>query len=421
MKNIHSLILICLAAMVPTYVSAQSEAGLPDEAAVQTALDDHPSVMAARARVEAARANAQALKSGPHEVTVSGSYTRRDVDLEGRYNEFDATVMRPFRLPGKKRLDKQAGEYGLIAAENRAEDVKHQAATLLAELWWGWLGNAEEARVDAQAVKNYETMLAAVKRRMQLRDAAQLDVDQAEAALGAARLAAEQSKGRTEFAHARLSAQYPSLPLPVEAPELTLPTVPEDGFAALRDMVIARSHEIAAADAEADRVKTLAERTRRDRIADPSLGFRVFSERDGMEKGVGLIASIPLGGGHRSALADRAEREAQAVSAEAGAVRFDVREMADTGFASANAAWRSWKRSREGMKAQVNGLTKMRRGHDLGAFDLSDLLLVERMTHDAFRSEVQARQEALLAITKLRIDSHTLWIGDDEHEHDMEQ
>ena len=68
------------------------------------------------------------------------------------------------------------------------------------------------------------------------------------------------------------------------------------------------------------------------------------------------------------------------------------------------------------MKAQVDGVTKMRRGHDLGAFDLSDLLLVERMTHDAFRSEVQARKDALLAITSLRIDSHTLWIGDDHHE-----
>ncbi|HEY9091358.1 TolC family protein [Parasphingorhabdus sp.] len=419
MRNALYAISFWLVITAPIAVAAQSDAGLPDEAAVQTALDEHPSVMAARARVEAARSDARALKYGPHEVTISGSYSRRDVDNEGRFNEFDATVMRPFRLPGKKRLDKQAGEYGLISAENRAEDMKHQAATLLAELWWGWLGNAEEARVDAQAVKNYEAMLASVKRRMQMRDAAQLDVDQAEAALGTARLKAEQSKGQAELARVRLAAQYPSLPLPVEPPELPLPIVPADGFAALRDLVIARSHEIAAADAEAARVKALAERARRDRIADPSLGLRVFSERDGMEKGVGLLASIPLGGNHRSALADRAEREAQAVSAEAGAVRFDVQEMADTGFASANATWSSWKRSREAMKAQVDGLTKMRRGHDLGTFDLSDLLLVERMTNDAFRSEVQARKEALLAITKLRIDSHTLWIGDDDHEEEQ--
>ncbi|MEQ8743649.1 TolC family protein, partial [Parasphingorhabdus sp.] len=68
---------------------------MPDETAVQTALDEHPSVMAARARVEAARADAQALKAGPHEVTLSGSYIRRDVDNEGRFNEYEATVMRP--------------------------------------------------------------------------------------------------------------------------------------------------------------------------------------------------------------------------------------------------------------------------------------------------------------------------------------
>lgn len=69
------------------------------------------------------------------------------------------------------------------------------------------------------------------------------------------------------------------------------------------------------------------------------------------------------------------------------------------------------------MKAQVDGLNKMRRGHGLGAFDLSDLLLTERLTHDAFRAEAIARTAALKAITKLRIDSHSLWIGNGDHEH----
>ena len=136
-----------------------------------------------------------------------------------------------------------------------------------------------------------------------------------------------------------------------------------------------------------------------------------------MEKGAGIIASIPLGGRHRRAIADRATSEALAVQSEAAAVRFDVLEVAETDLAAAEAAWRSWGRSREGMKAQVDGLMKMRRGYDLGAFDLSDLLLSERMAHDAFRAEAQARKDALDAITKLRIDSHSLWIGEDEHGH----
>lgn len=51
-------------------------------------------------------------------------------------------------------------------------------------------------------------------------------------------------------------------------------------------------------------------------------------------------------------------------------------------------------------------LVKMRRGHELVEIDLADLLLGERMVHDAFRIEAEAR-----AITKLRIDSLDLWLS----------
>ena len=418
MKYILHIIAAAVIAALPFSAMAQNESGLPDEASVQTALGNHPSVAAARARVEAAKAEARALGAGPHEVTLSGSYSRRDVDFAGGSNEFDATVMRPFRLPGKKKLDREAGKYGIIAAENRAEDAKHQAAILFANLWWEWLGAGEEARIDAQAVKNYAAMLKSIRRRVQLRDAAQLEADQAEAALGSSHLMAERSKGRVHFARARLAAQFPSFAISVHPPEMPVPTIPEHGFLALRNMVIAQSHEIAAANAEAARVRTLAERTRKNRVADPSLGFRLFSERDGMEKGAGIIASIPLGGGHRRALSDKAASEALAVQAEAVAVRFDVQEMADTDLAAAQATWRAWERSREGMNAQISALMKMRRGYNLNEFNLSDLLLAERMAHDAFRAESQARKDALYAITKIRIDSHNLWIGDKQHKSD---
>jgi hypothetical protein len=57
-------------------------------------------------------------------------------------------------------------------------------------------------------------------------------------------------------------------------------------------------------------------------------------------------------------------------------------------------------------------LDKLRRGHQLGEIDLGDLLLGERMVHDAFRREAEARTEAMRAITKLRIDAHDLWLAD---------
>jgi hypothetical protein len=87
--------------------------------------------------------------------------------------------------------------------------------------------------------------------------------------------------------------------------------------------------------------------------------------------------------------------------------------MADGGLAKAQTAWDAWSRSRDGAKAQVAAVLKMRRGYDLGAIDLADLLFAERQTQEMFRLEAQARTDALRAITRLRIDSHELWIGDD--------
>jgi outer membrane protein TolC len=372
----------------------------------------HPSVQAADARVIAAKAEARGLRAGTHELTFTGSYVRRSVDREGSYDEYDATLSRAIRLPGKARLDRQAGAFGVEAAENRAEDARHQAAIQLNDLWWDWLGASAELAIDRQSVQSYEATLEAVRRRVALRDAAQLEADQALAALGDARTMAEQSRGRADVVRARLSARFPSLPLPADAPEAELPVLPADGLLTLGQQVIARSHEIGAADAEASRMAKLADRARRDRLADPSFGLRLFSERNGAERGAGLVLSMPIGGRARSATADRVAAEAQAATAERLLVRIDVQEVADSDVASVGANFAAWQRAREALDAQVAALQKLRRGQDLGAIDLSDVLQAERLTHAAFRSEALARAEAHRAINRLRIDSHNLWISE---------
>ena len=389
-----------------------AEPGLPDEAAVGVALDDHPSVAAARARLQAAEARAQSLEKGPHEFTFSGTYVRRSVDREGEFDEYDAQLSRAIRLPGKAQLDREIGAYGIEAAANLAEDARHQAALLLAMHWFDWLSASALARVDRAAVANYEKALAAVTRRMELRDAAQLDVDQASAALASARLTAEQSSGLGILARTRLETHFPALALPTEAPEVPMPEIADGRLLQLRDQVIDNSHEIAAAEAEARRIEAVAARADKDRMADPSIGLRLFSERNGAERGVGLVVSVPLGGGHRKALAAEAGASASAARAEEQLARLAVRETADADVAEARYRIAAWRRSRETVTAQMAALEKLRRGHQLGEIDLSELLLGERMVHDAFRIEAEARAEAMRAITKLRIDSHELWLAD---------
>jgi outer membrane protein TolC len=389
-----------------------AEPGLPPEEAVAAALVEHPSVIAARARLEAARARAEAIRRGSYEFAVQGSYTRREVSGGAGFDEYDMELSRPIRLPGKARLDRAIGAHGVEAAENLAEDARHEAALLLAALWFDWLSASAQAEVDRAAVANYETALAAITRRREMRDASQLEVDQATAALAEARRTLEQSAGLAALARARLAAQFPGLALPQQAPEVPLPAIAEARLAQLGELVVANSHMIAAAKAESARMAALADRAKADRIADPTIGLRLFSEFGGLERGAGVIVSMPLGGGHRRALAQEAGATAAAARAEEQRVRFTVTETAAADVTEARLRVASWQRAREAVAAQMAALEKLRRGHQLGEIDLADLLLGERMLHDAFRREAEARAEAMRAITRLRIDAHDLWLRD---------
>jgi outer membrane protein, heavy metal efflux system len=394
-------------------IAHAEEAGLPDEILVAQALNEHPVVKAGLARVDAARAEAKALRSGAEEVTLSGSYIKRAVDFERTYNEFDATLQRPFRLPGKAALDRKIGSYTIVAAENRQEDAKHQAALLLNTLWWDWVGSSAELANAQALVANLNHDLRALERRVQLQDAATLDTDRARAALSLAQLTVEQAQVAVSTARARLSAQFPALKTALTPPLLPQPELPLDGFDRLHDKILGRSHEILAAQAEADRRSSMAARVAKNRIADPTLGFRLFSERNGAERGAGIVASIPLGGGHRAALADQAAAEASAAFSELTYARVNVQETADADLAQAQHRMRAWQAASAALTHSDAALGRTRRGYTLGAIDLADLLAEQRLNKEANVAEIMARTEALRAIAKLRIDAHELWIGDD--------
>jgi cobalt-zinc-cadmium efflux system outer membrane protein len=182
----------------------------------------------------------------------------------------------------------------------------------------------------------------------------------------------------------------------------------------LRDAILRRSHELAAAEALAAQADAQAARARAERTPDPTLGIRAFSDRGGMEKGAGLSLTIPLGGGYRAAQASKAAAQASAAQGELQATRLTITETANTDLAEAEASLTVWQQSRAAVEAQVAALQKLRRGQQLGEISLSEVLLAERMVQDAFRAEAVARTDAMRAITRLRIDSHQLWIDDDE-------
>jgi cobalt-zinc-cadmium efflux system outer membrane protein len=401
---------IALALLLATPVLAVApDAGPLPPALVEAVLDDSPLVTEATAKLRAAEAQARALGLGPHEFTWSGTYIRRSVDREGGFNEFDSTLSRAVRLPGKASLDRKAGALGIDVAQNLLEDARHQAALQLASLWYDWLLASADARLAEAAAQSFDAALTAVSRQVALKDAAPLEADQARAARDNARATAAAAQGRAAAARAALAAQFPALPLPDGVPVITAPALPSEGLTAWRDLVLARSHEIRAAELEAERLAVLAERARRDRFADPSVGVRAFSERSGAETGIGVVASMPLGGGYRRATADQASADRSAAEARLVAMRREITATANMDLATADAGMTAWVAAAAAAGSSQQTLARLRQGRRLGATDLASLLLAERQALEADRAELAARAAAVRAIIKLRIDAHLIW------------
>ncbi|MFA7441284.1 MAG: TolC family protein [Sphingomonadaceae bacterium] len=402
------LLLAGFALLLPGALQAQ-RTDLPPAAKVIEALDNHPVVSAAAARVMSARAHGDMLRKGSQEVTVEGSYVRRSVDREGDFDEFDATISRPFRLPGKAALDRKAGVLGVEVAENLMADARHQTALQFSDLWHDWLTAGSLHRNDLDTVSALDAALTALERRVALRDAAALDIDQATAALAQAQAQAASSLAAREQARVTISAHFPEIPLPPEPPELPAPELPAQGLAAMRDRVIEHSHEIAAAEREAQRLGVVAQRVKADRIADPSFGVRLFSERSGMEQGAGVVASIPLGGGYRRAATDQASAEAHAARLDLAHTVRAITAIADADLSNARTRLEAWQQAQVSAQSASDAIRRTARGYELGQIDLSDLLYARRQANDTRRSEIEARSEANRALLKLQIDSHSIW------------
>lgn len=398
-------------------VALGQQMDLPPAERVNQALDGHPAVEAAAARVEAARAHSGMLRKGPHEVTVTGSYVRRTVDGFGGRDEFDATVTRAFRLPGKASLDREAGALEVEVAENRMEDARHQTALILSGLWYDWLTAGSHYRNDLDMVGGLEQALVALRRRVALRDASALDLDQASAALAQMRAQAAASLASREQARVTLAATFPDLPLPVEAPDLSVPDSALQGLETMRDLVITRSHEIRAADREAQRLGVVSQRAHVDRIADPSFGVRLFSEQGGLEKGAGVVASIPFGGGYRRGAADQAAAEANAARLELANAQRTVAAVAEGDLSNARTRLDAWQSAQASARSALDAVRRTERGYQLGQIDLVDLLYARRQANEARRYEIDARSQADRALLKLQIDSHSIWAPDEGQGH----
>lgn len=395
---------------------AQAQDWLPDPTLASSAINAQPLVQAAMGRVDAAGAQARARAVGSHEIEVSALHQVRRIDEVGgdrSYNEFEAQVGRAFRWPGKVALDRKIGEHGLTAAELRLDDARHQGARNLMERWMDWLRADELAgEAEARAVSLGDER-SALARRVELGDAASMDLNLFDVDLAQAQAARVTAQGELVDAHAALASDFPGLPLPQRVPSikepLELPLSPAEWIA----RIVQRSHEIAAIESDADKADALAARARADRLPDPTIGLRLVNDRGGAERALGLVFSIPIGGRYRSALGDAEAANASALHSDSLAMRRDIQREAAQTVRLATQRRDGWLAQQHALAASSEATHRIRRGWELGELPLADWLLAERTHRQIALAEASARVEAERARVRVLVDSHELW--HDEH------
>lgn len=390
---------------------------LPQTDVAQTVIGAHPIVAAAEARLAEAEAEARLRKVGEHEFHLNGSYIRRDVRGEGTFGEWDSSISRAVRLPGKAKADRKIGALGIVVAENARDDARHQVALLLKDYWFEWLEASLQVEVDQSATETYRRELKAVERRHELKEAALLDVDDARSALAVAEAGLHKSSARKLEAERAIRAMFPGLVLPLQVPEIQAPEPTEQGFDVWKDRILSRSHELRMAEKAVEQQMALARRTKLDKVADPTVGVRFFSERGGDEQGVGILFSMPFGSSRRSAKTDVQRARVLAAEAQARQTRLMIEEVADRDITRAEAGVRVWQQAAVALDASKKVVARVRRAVEIGERDLTELLRVLKVHYEVRREEALARLNAQDAITQLQIDSHEIWIAT-HHDHE---
>ena len=403
--------ILCTAASLAA-AAEEATPALPPADAVVRVLLANPSVQAANSQLRAEEANRDRLEAGPHEWSVRlGGQQRRvtpSSSANERFNEWNAALERPLRLPNKANTDSALGESGIALAETARGDALHEAGRSLLKTWFVWLKENAATRQWAAQVASLEQQATAVKRRQTLGDAPRIESVQAEAALAQARAQHAQAEVRARSAGEDLRRRYPGLPLaePTNEGEPQALTGTADEWIAA---MLEHNHELALARREGERSRLVATRSRQDRLPDPSIGLQFSRERGGEENVVGAYVSIPLPGGARRAGADAAQAQADAADRRAAAVEQRIAAEAAAQFHAAQAGYATWQAAQAAADQLGQAADMTARAYKLGEGSLNDLLMARRQANEAALAARLSKLDALEARYRLLLDAHRLW------------
>jgi cobalt-zinc-cadmium efflux system outer membrane protein len=433
MKPHHRLTLIYLLATLATLpqtivLAAQATSSaqgsdathpeLPPQAIVLRILQNHPEIHVQDALLRAEEAEGRRLQAGPHEWNLGMSRQQRRTQTPDpatgttRYNEWDASLQRGLRLPGKAQTDDALAHAGIEAIHwSRGETLHELSRKLLAD-WFNGLREEASARAWAEQAALLDKQAQQLNRRRELGDASRLEALQATAAAAQARSQVRMSRSRANATGIELQQHYPGLALPENLPETDPQPLTEPPTHWL-EIILKQDHELGTARAETRRAQLLARRADQERLPDPTLGLMMGRERSGEERVTSLTLSIPLPGESRAAQRDAELARADAAARREAAVLQKVKSATLSQIEQTRGAFDTWQASKDAARELWDAADLAARAWQLGEGTLAESLAARRLAFEARLTAQHNRFDALEKHNRLLLDSHRLWPLDD--------
>ncbi|BCK87331.1 hypothetical protein MIZ01_1103 [Sideroxyarcus emersonii] len=411
----RAILLIALSLLaLPAHAADPTYPDLPPHDQVDMALESHINVMTAETGVRIEQVNQRKWESGNYEFSLrTGSYQRQIGVPNQHLKEWDVTLERPVRLINKVLIDSDIGQEVVTRANFALGDARHEAGRTLLHLWFNWQREQMQVTQWQQQVENLTQQAQTTDKRLKSGDAPRMELSQANAAVAQATVALQQARMRAELAGNELSRQFPSIVLPQRLASTEPQPITED-LDYWKQIITNDNHELEMVRSERRIQQMLAQRSRADRVPDPTVGLRFSSEMGGNEKVSGVFLSIPLSFGLRSANAENAEYQAQIAGDRENAVRRRLDGDVYAAYTQAVNSYQIWQQASEAAASIRQNADLVSRAYSLGESSLTETLTARRQALESTLSENLSRLDANEARYRLLLDAHQLWSSDND-------
>jgi len=399
------------------YAGEINSPDLPPPAQVESALGNHLLVLNATSQLKMEQAYQRKWNSGNYEFNLRAGTGQRDiVDTGQNLKEWDVALERPLRLFNKVGIDEDIGAASVARAEYALGDARHEAARTLLQLWFAWQREQAQAALWQQQVDILKEQSQMAEKRVKAGDAPKLELNQAQAAVAQAGVSWHQAQLRAQLAGNDLTRQFPAIQLPGDLKPDT-PQAIEHDLSFWKSRVLEHNHELGMAQQQNRVQQLLAQRSRADKLPDPTVGVRYSNEFGGNEKVTSVYVSVPFSFGQRSATAEGVTQQAAIAADQEAFIKRRLESDIYATYTRAVNGYDTWQQAHDAGQAMRSSAELVAKSYSLGENSLLDSLSSRRFALESSLAEKLAQLDANEARYRLLLDAHQLWTLDNENEH----